>query len=112
GATINTYLLMNMLRNPQALASLEDVQINIGNGSDFLATRISYKLNLRGPSHTVQSACSTSLLAVHVACQSLLNGECDMALAGGVSINVKHRDGYRYIAGGMLSPDGHCRAFD
>src|SRR5262245_24156436 len=112
GATINTYLLCNLAPNSELISSLEPVQINIGNGGDFLTTRVSYKLNLKGPSHLVQSACSTSLTAVHLACQSLLNEECDIALAGGVSINVSQRGGYRYTEGGMASPDGHCRAFD
>ncbi|MEW6733418.1 MAG: SDR family NAD(P)-dependent oxidoreductase [Acidobacteriota bacterium] len=112
GATINTYLLLNILTNPELVNSLDKLQINIGNGADFLTTRISYKLNLRGPSYTVQSACSTSLLAIHIACQSLLNEECDMALAGGASINVSLRTGYHYQEGGIVSPDGHCRAFD
>ncbi|MCP3140917.1 type I polyketide synthase [Pyxidicoccus xibeiensis] len=112
GATLNTYLLMNLARNPRMLASFEPVQVNIGNGGDFLATRVSYKLNLRGASHTVQSACSTSLVAVHQACQSILNGECDMALAGGASVNVSFFHGYRHADGGMASPDGRCRPFD
>lgn len=114
GATLNSYLLLHLAshyngknRNP-----LEDVQLGVGNAADFLTTRVSYKLNLTGPSHTVQSACSTSLVAVHTACQSLLNGECDMALAGGVSINLAHRKGYIYLREGVVSPDGHCRAFD
>lgn len=112
GATINTYLLFNILPHTELVSSLEPVQLNIGNGGDFLTTRVSYKLNLRGPSHLVQSACSTSLTAVHLACQSLLNEECDMALAGGVSVNISQRAGYKYLEGGMTSPDGHCRAFD
>ena len=74
---------------------------------------MSYKLNLRGPSLNVQTACSTSLVAVHQACRSLLDGECDMALAGGVSIGLSaSRTGYLYQDDGILSPDGHCRAFD
>ncbi|RKG69028.1 acyltransferase domain-containing protein [Corallococcus sp. CA054B] len=112
GATLNTYLLMNLARNPRVMESVEPVQVNIGNGGDFLTTRVSYKLNLKGASHTVQSACSTSLVAVHQACQSLLNGECDAAVAGGVSVNVGMFQGYRYVEGGMASPDGHCRPFD
>jgi acyl transferase domain-containing protein/acyl carrier protein len=112
GATINTYLLENLASNPDLINSLDLVQINVANGGDFLTTRISYKLNLKGPSHLVQSACSTSLVAIHIACQSLLNEECDMALAGGVSVNQKLRRGYFYLEGGMSSPDGHCRAFD
>ena len=76
------------------------------------ATRVAHQFNLRGPAQTVQTACSSSLVAVHLASQSILNGECDMALAGGVAIHVPHRVGYRHQEGGILSPDGHCRAFD
>src|SRR5690606_15109890 len=83
-----------------------------GNGKDFLATRASYVFNLRGPSVNVQTACSTSLVAVHMACQSLLSGESDLALAGGCTIELPHRRGYLYQQGEILSPDGHCRAFD
>lgn len=84
-----------------------------GNDKDYLGTRVSYKLNLRGPSLTVQSACSTSLVAVHLACQSLLLGECDLALAGGVCIARSYSaQGYTYVEGGIRSPDGHCRPFD
>ena len=77
-----------------------------------MATRVSYKLNLRGPSLAVQTACSTSLVAVCQACDALLAGQCDMALAGGVSISFPQRRGYLYSEGAMVSPDGHCRAFD
>ncbi len=98
--------------NTELMKSLGPLQIKIGNDKDFLATRISYKLNLKGPSLNVQTACSTSLVAVHLARQSLLHGECDMALAGGVSITVPQRIGYLYQEGGIASPDGHCRAFD
>ncbi|MEM7353840.1 MAG: SDR family NAD(P)-dependent oxidoreductase, partial [Acidobacteriota bacterium] len=83
-----------------------------GNDKDFLPTRVSYKLNLKGPSINVQTACSTSLVAVHLACQGLLNGECDMALAGGVSVSRYREAGYFYQEEGIMSPDGHCRAFD
>ena len=79
---------------------------------DFLSSRVSYKLNLRGPVVSIQTACSTSLTAIHVAGQAILNGECDMALAGGVTIAVWSRFGYLYQEGMILSPDGHCRAFD
>jgi phthiocerol/phenolphthiocerol synthesis type-I polyketide synthase E len=112
GATINTYLIRNLLGNSSVLKSADPLQLNIANGGDFLTTRISYKLNLKGPSHTVQSACSTSLVAVHCACRSLLDMESDMALAGGVSVNVNLLHGYRYQNGGIMSPDGHCRVFD
>jgi polyketide synthase PksJ len=84
----------------------------LARGSDFLPTRVSYKLNLRGPSVNIQTACSTSLVAVHAACQSLRQQECEMALAGGVSISPPIARGYRHQEGGILSPDGHCRAFD
>ncbi|MFW5434485.1 beta-ketoacyl synthase N-terminal-like domain-containing protein [Paenibacillus apiarius] len=79
---------------------------------DFLSTRISHKLNLKGPSVNVDSACSTSLLAIHLACRALLTGECRMALAGGVTVTVPRTEGYLYEEGMVSSPDGHCRAFD
>jgi phthiocerol/phenolphthiocerol synthesis type-I polyketide synthase E len=84
----------------------------VGNDKDYLATRVSYKLDLRGPSVNVQTACSTSLVATHLACQGLQNGECDIALAGGASVTNHWGGGYRAVEGGLLSPDGHCRPFD
>ena len=84
----------------------------IGNDSQFLTTQVSYRLGLRGPSLAIQTACSTSLVAVHLACQSLIHRECDLALAGGVSISLPQTAGYLYQEGGIGSPDGHCRAFD
>ncbi|HEY0171708.1 MAG TPA: amino acid adenylation domain-containing protein, partial [Pyrinomonadaceae bacterium] len=110
GAGLNTYLyeIGPTLSNSSALR----YQAFIGNDKDFVTTRVSYKLNLRGPSVSVQTACSTSLVAVHLACQSLLNGECEMALAGGVAVRAPLRQGYFYEEGGILSPDAHCRAFD
>ncbi|HEU4321543.1 MAG TPA: MupA/Atu3671 family FMN-dependent luciferase-like monooxygenase [Roseiflexaceae bacterium] len=111
GAGVNTYLLYHL--GEQFVATgLDQMQINLGNAQDFLATRISYKLNLQGPSVTVQTACSTSLVAIHMACQSLLDRECDLALAGGVAINPTSAAGYWYQEGGITSPDGHCRTFD
>lgn len=112
GTGTNTYLLNNLDSNLDVLETAVAFQLMIGNDKDFLPTRISYKLNLKGPSINVQTACSTSLVAIHLACQSLLNGECDMALAGGVSIRVPQKIGYLYQEGMILSPDGHCRAFD
>jgi acyl transferase domain-containing protein len=109
GAALNSYLLFSGLL---AQFSQEYLLTLIGNDKDFLTTRVSYKLNLTGPSVTIQTACSTSLVAVHIACQSLLNEECDIALAGGVAIRVPHRVGYFYQAGSVFSPDGHCRTFD
>ncbi|HZF13175.1 MAG TPA: beta-ketoacyl synthase N-terminal-like domain-containing protein, partial [Thermoanaerobaculia bacterium] len=84
----------------------------VGTERDFLTTRVSYKLGLMGPSLSLQTACSTSLVAVDLACRSLLSGDCQMALAGGVSISARQRWGYVYQEGGNLSPDGRCRAFD
>jgi acyl transferase domain-containing protein len=113
GTHISTYLLNNLFLNPNVIEYMNSFQTAMyGNDKDYMAMRVSYKLNLRGPAITVQTACSTSLVTVHLACQSLLNGECDMALAGGVSIALPQRTGYFYQEGGILSPDGHCRAFD
>ena len=111
GATISTYLLFHLIGNPR-LAAADPLQVIIGNAADSLTTRVSYKLNLKGPSHSLNSACSTSLVAVHTACQALLNEECDLALAGGVSIQADAGLGYRYVPGSVVSPDGHCRTFD
>ena len=112
GSTFNTYLLHNVYPALGYTNTVANLQTLIGNDKDYLATHVSYKLNLTGPSLTVQTACSTSLVAVHLACQSLLNGECDMALAGGVTVRVPQKAGYFYQDGGILSPDGHCRPFD
>jgi acyl transferase domain-containing protein len=84
----------------------------IGSDKDYLTTQVSYRLNLTGPSVAVQTSCSTSLVAVHLACQSLLGGECDIALAGGVTLRVPQAAGYLYQDGSILSADGHCRTFD
>jgi len=112
GVGMNNYLINNVLSNRELMESASVFQTIIGNDKDYLATRVSYKLNLKGPSLTVQTACSTSLVAVHLACKSLLNFESDVALAGGVSISVPQNTGYLFNPGGILSPDGHCRAFD
>ncbi|MEP7308965.1 MAG: beta-ketoacyl synthase N-terminal-like domain-containing protein [Acidobacteriota bacterium] len=112
GANQNTYLWFNLLSKPEFMDRLGPLRTVITNGADYLAPRAAYKLNLTGPSCTVQTACSTSLVAVHLACQSLLNFECDLALAGAVSLNVSPFLGYTYEAGGLLSRDGHTRAFD
>ena len=111
GVGINTYFLQ-LLSNPALLASAGSYQLMLGNDKDFMATRVAYKMNLRGPAVVVQTACSTSLAAVHLACQGILQGECDMALAGGVSISFPQGLGYPYIPGMILSPDGDCRPFD
>ena len=112
GSSLSSYLLYNILPNLRDPHAEDTFQVMIGNDKDFLCTRVSYKLNLRGPSITIQTGCSTSLVAIHLACQSLLGYQCDMALAGGVSVQVPARTGYLYQSGGLTSPDGHCRAFD
>ena len=111
GASLNRYLL-DIFADQDLSAAGGRSQLLIGNSSDYLATRVSYKLNLRGPSFGVQTACSTSLVAVHLACQSLRLGECTMALAGGVSIRPPQQEDLLDQESGLISPDGHCRAFD
>jgi amino acid adenylation domain-containing protein len=112
GASANTYL-PHLAAQPGFLdGGGGGLALLISSGGDFLTTRVSYKLDLRGPSVDVQTACSTSLVAVHMACHSLLRGECDLALAGGVSVGVPLRGGYLHEEGGIFSPDGHCRTFD
>ena len=112
GSYHNTYLLNNLYSNPTLLELVGTDVIMHGNAHDHLATHLSYKLNLTGPSFSVQTACSSSLVAIHLACQQLLNGESDMVLAGGVCVSIPEKSGYLYQEGGILSPDGHCRAFD
>ncbi|WP_308030644.1 SDR family NAD(P)-dependent oxidoreductase [Streptomyces sp. CoH27] len=112
GAAINTYLQQNVLPAIDQTATSDHFRVMVGNDKDFLATRVSYKLGLRGPSYSVQTACSTSLVAIHLACQGLINGECDMALAGGVTVKLPQRRGYLYEEGAILSPDGRVRTFD
>ena len=113
GCGMQAYLPYNLLSNPKLVKSVGLFLLrHTGNDKDFLCSRLSYLFNLTGPSMSIQTACSTSLVAVHVAAQSLLSGECDMALAGGVSIELPHRRGYLYAPGEILAPDGHCRAFD
>ncbi|MCR9246633.1 MAG: SDR family NAD(P)-dependent oxidoreductase [bacterium] len=113
GCGMDTYLLHNILTNPDLVRRIGMFLIrHTGNDKDFLATRTSYQFDLRGPSVNVLTACSTSLVAIHQAAQSLLSGECEMALAGGVTILVPQDRGYLYKEGEVLSPDGHCRTFD
>lgn len=121
GASLNTYLTNNVL--PATLGNRPflshrqfdrstDLRIEQGNAGDHLATRVSFKLNLRGPSVNVQTTCSTSLVAVHMARQAILTNDCDVALAGGVSIVTPQNTGYLWRDEMMLSPDGHIRPFD
>lgn len=113
GCGMNTYLVNNLLTAPGLLDNMGWFLLrHTGNDKDFLVNNVAYRLDLHGPAINVQTACSTSLVAVHLAVQSLLSFECDLALAGGATIEVPHGVGYRYHEGEILSPDGHCRAFD
>ena len=111
GVGANQYAL-HLLSRRDLLSALGAFQLTIATDKDFAATRVAYKLDLTGPCVTVQTACSTSLVAVHFACQALIAGECEMALAGGASIALPQTAGYVATAGGIESPDGHCRPFD
>ncbi len=113
GCGMGSYFYFNICSNPDLVASTGMFLLrHTGNDKDFLSTRVSHVFDLKGPSVNIQTACSTSLVATHYACQSLLLGECDMALAGGVTIEVPHARGYLFQEGEILSPDGHCHAFD
>ncbi|GAB4243667.1 MAG: hypothetical protein Kow0049_33320 [Stanieria sp.] len=112
GVGWNNYLLFNLNLNEDFFKTALGYQTVIGNEKDFLTTRISYLLNLTGISIDIQTACSTSLVATSMACQSLLTYQSDIVLAGGISISNLKKTGYLYQEGGILSPDGHCRAFD
>ena len=112
GSAPSSYREHNLNSRPELTATAGYLQIATGNDHDSLASTVSYKLNLRGPSIAVQTACSTSLVAVHLACQSLLVYESDMVVAGGVAIACPQGTGYLYQEGDILSPDGRCRTFD
>ncbi len=113
GCGMGSYFYFNVCSNPDLVQSTGMFLLrHTGNDKDFLSTRVSHIFDLKGPSLSVQTACSTSLVAVHLASQALLNGECDMALAGGVTIEIPQARGYLYAEGEVLSPDGHCHAFD
>jgi phthiocerol/phenolphthiocerol synthesis type-I polyketide synthase E len=117
-STTSGYLLHNIMSNhdPNAVMgqgiTFDMVNLSMQNDKDYLATKVAYALNLRGPALSVQTACSSALVAVHLACQSILNGECELALAGGASLRIPHQVGYWYAPGSMVSPTGHCRPFD
>ena len=113
GCGMGSYFYFNICSNRPLVDQVGMFLLrHTGNDKDFLATRASYLFDLHGPSVNVQTACSTSMVAIHYAAQSLLNGECEMAIAGGVTIEMPHGRGYLYQEGEILSPDGHCRAFD
>ncbi len=108
----NSSLLNNLYPNRDLLSGFGIASAFAANDKDHLSTLVSYKLNLTGPAITIQTTCSSSLVAVHLACQGLLSGDCEIALAGGVSVRLPQNTGYLYQEGGFFSPDGHCRAFD
>lgn len=112
GSSVDSYLIYNICSSPELIDPEQIHATLLANDKDHLATRVAYKCNLKGPCVTLQTTCSTSLVATHMACQSLLNGEADIMLAGGVTIRVPHRVGYLYQQAGILSSDGHCRTFD
>ena len=112
GVGMNTYIIPLLAATEGKLDTAEGYQVSIGNEKDFATTKVSYKLNLRGPSLDVQTACSTSLTAVFLACQSLTSYQSDMAFAGGCTVMLPQKSGFAYQEGMILSPDGHCRAFD
>ena len=111
GGSTETGYLDRLRAQRDRLPAVSDFQLRVATGIDFLTTRVAYKLGLRGPAVTVQTACSTSLVAIHLAAQALLAGECDMALAGGATVTAPAEPG-DYDEGGIVSRDGHCRAFD
>lgn len=111
GTAESSYLFSNIMQS-SAIGNYDSYQVMIGNSSGTLTTKVSYKLNLTGPSLNISTACSTSLVAIAIACEQLRSKACDVALAGGVSIGVPQETGYLYQEGGIASPDGHCRAFD
>ena len=112
GVARNTYTLGILTSCPDKLKSVAEYQAMIASEKDYPATRVAYKLNLKGPAVNIQTACSTSGVAIHIACQAIIAGDCDMALAGGGRVQAPTRAGYWYVEGGTMSPDGHCRAFD
>lgn len=112
GVGFNRYLLNNIITNKQVIEQSGAWQLSISNDKDFAPTRVAYKLNLQGPAIAVNTACSTSLVATAMAASSLLNYQCDTAIAGGCSLNLPQDEGYIHTPGGTLSSDGHCRPFD
>ncbi|GAA3646963.1 acyl transferase domain-containing protein [Lentzea atacamensis] len=111
-ASIDTYLLRHLLNNPAVPGGLQPLDLLLANDKDTLASRVAYHLDLTGPAITVQTACSSSLVTIHVACQALLGRDCDIALAGGVSIRPPVHEGYQHTEGGILAADGRCMPFD
>lgn len=112
GGAFNRYAELHVRRNASALRSFGELNIQTGNHNDYIATLVAYKLGLTGPALSVATACSTSLVAIHLASQAIKNGECDLAVAGGVEIELPYASGHRYVEGGINSPDGMTRSYD
>lgn len=112
GVDTPTYLMHNVLGRPDVVSSVGELLVALGNDKDYVATRVANRFNLRGPAIAVNTACSTSLVAVAQAVDSLRAGRCEMALAGGASVHAPPASGYMYVEGSMLSPDGQTRTFD
>lgn len=112
GVGSGEYQWYHLLPDKSLVGAVGHMAIALANNTDYAATLVAYKMNLRGPALSVSTACSTGLVAVHLACEAVRNGECDMALAGAASVELMQWHGYIYQEGGILSPDGHCRAFD
>jgi len=112
GTANNSYFANNITKRPELIDRIGSFTVMTGNEKDYVTTRAAHRLNLTGPAVSVHSACSTSLVAVHLAVRALRGGECDMAIAGGASVSAPQCEGYLYQEGGMLSADGHCRPFD
>ena len=112
GVGDNQYYPINVLGHPELIKTVGRLIVGYGNEKDYIATRVSYALNLTGPSVSSNTGCSTSLLAVDNAVRALINFECDMALAGGIDIHIPQKSGFLYQEGGVFSKDGHCRPFD
>jgi phthiocerol/phenolphthiocerol synthesis type-I polyketide synthase E len=112
GSALSGYMIRNINSHPELVQNVGTFKIMIANSQDFLATRVSYKLNLTGPSVNVNTLCSSSMVAIHLGCQNLLNYNCDLAIAGGVSFQISRNEAFFYQEGGIGASDGHCRAFD
>lgn len=112
GMNDSSYLTQNLLKNSTVRADYDTQQLMLATSTHYLCTKVAYAMGLKGPAVTINTACSTSLVAIAMACDSLSNFNCDMALAGGITINLPQQSGYFYQELGILSPDGHCRVFD
>src|SRR5215212_8781340 len=112
GSGDSDYAHAHLLTRPEVVAALGVFSIKVGSSKEFFATRVAYKLDLRGPAVSIQTGCSSSLVAIHAAVQALLARECDLAVAGGASVPIPAHSGYHWQPGGTMSPDGRCRAFD